>query len=68
MFRPIPAIIRFSTERVSVFTRSMRLCNDGEISPSVVFLIITIIIKRSRGGFCNLGVVLTGGLSMMYRQ
>ena len=38
MFQPIPAIIRFSSERVSVFTRSMRLCNDGEISSSVVLI------------------------------
>ena len=60
MFRPVPAIIRFSSERVSVFTGSVRLCNDGEISSSV-FFIITIIIKRG-GGFCNVGVVLTGGL------
>jgi hypothetical protein len=37
MFLPIPAIIRFSSERVSVFTRSVRLCNDCEISSSVVF-------------------------------
>ena len=42
MFRPVPAIIRFSSERVSVFIKSMRLCNDGEISSSVG-LIITII-------------------------
>ena len=42
MFRPIPAIIRFSSERVSVFIRSMGLRKDGEISSSVV-LIITII-------------------------
>ena len=42
MFRPNPAIIRFSSERVSVFISTMRLCNDGEISSSVV-LIITII-------------------------
>ena len=42
MFRPIPAIIRFSSERVSVFIRSMRLCNDGEISSSVVLIITTI--------------------------
>ena len=49
MFRPVPAIIRFSSERVSVFTKSMRLCNDGEISSSVV-LIITVIIKRSGWG------------------
>ena len=41
MFRPNPAIIRFSSERVSVFIRSMLLCNDGEISSSVG-LIITI--------------------------
>ena len=34
MFRPIPAIIRFSSERVLVFIRFMRLCND-EISPSL---------------------------------
>jgi hypothetical protein len=42
MFRPIPAIIRFSSERVLVFTRSMRMCNDGEISSSVVLIIATI--------------------------
>jgi len=35
MFRPIPAIIRFSTDRVLVFIRFMRLCNDGEISSSL---------------------------------
>ena len=35
MFRPNPAIIRFSSERVSVFTKSMRFCNDGEISSSL---------------------------------
>ena len=52
MFRPNPAIIRFSSERVSVFIRSMRLCNDGEISSSAV-LIITIIetvAGRGEGG------------------
>ena len=49
MFLPIPAIIRFSSERVSVFTRSVRLCNDGEISSSVV-LIITIIEIVAGGG------------------
>jgi len=37
MFRPVPAIIRVSSENISVFTRSVRLCNDGEISSSVVF-------------------------------
>ena len=31
MFRPILAIIRFSPERVLLFIRFMRLCNDGEI-------------------------------------
>jgi len=29
MFRPIPAIIPFPTERVLVFIRIMRVCNDG---------------------------------------
>jgi len=48
MFRPIPAIIRFSSERILVFIRFMRLCNDGEISSSVVLVITTI--KR-----CGLG-------------
>ena len=57
MFRPIPAIIRFSSERVSMFIRSMRLCNDGEISSSRV-LIITII-ETVAGGLCNVGIVLT---------
>jgi len=32
MFRPIMAIIRFSSERLLVFVRFMRLCKDGEIS------------------------------------
>ena len=60
MFRPNPAIIRFSSERVSVFIRSMRLCYVGEISSSVV-LIITIIetVAGERGGFCDVGIVLT---------
>ena len=61
MFRPNPAIIRLSSERVSVFVRSMRLCNDGEISSSVV-LIITIIETVAGGGFCNVGIVLTWGV------
>jgi len=60
MFRPIPAIIRFSSERVLVFIRFMRLCNDGEISSSVFLIIITF--KRrgwgERGVFCNVGIVL----------
>jgi len=42
MFWPIPAIIRFSSKRVLVFIRCMRLCNDGEISSSVVLIITTI--------------------------
>ena len=39
----------------------MRLCNDGEISSSVV-LIITIIETVAGGGFCNVGIVLTWGV------
>jgi len=35
MFQPNPAIIRFSSERVSVFIKCIRFCNDGEISPSL---------------------------------
>jgi len=49
MFRPIPAIIRFSSERVLVFIRFIRLCNDGKISSSAV-LIITSIKRRGWGG------------------
>ena len=49
MFRPIPAIIRFSSEGVLVFKRFMLLCNDGEIS-SFVVLIITTIKRRGGGG------------------
>jgi len=49
MFRHIPAIIRFTSERVLVFIRFMRLCKDGEISSSVV-LIITSIKRRGWGG------------------
>jgi len=62
MFRPIPVIIRFSSERVLVLIRFMRLCNDGEISSAVV-LVITAIKRRGwgGGGFCNVGIVLTGG-------
>jgi len=62
MFRPIPAIIMFSSERVLVFIRFMWLCNDGEISSSVV-LIVTAIKRRGLGGgvFCNVGIVLTWG-------
>ena len=59
MFRPIPAIIRFSSERVLVFISFMWLRTDGEISSSVVLVITTI--KRSGWGFCNVGIVLTWG-------
>jgi hypothetical protein len=65
MFRPNPAIIRFSSERVSAFIRSMRLCNDGEISSSVVLIITVIaVIETAAGGrgFCNMGIVLTWGV------
>ena len=48
MFRPNPAIISFSSERISVFIRSMRLCKDDEISS--VGLIITIIETVTWGG------------------
>ena len=60
MFRPIPAIIRFSSERVLLFIRFIRLCNNSEISSSVVLFITTI--KRRGCGwggvFCNVGIVL----------
>jgi len=51
MFRPIPAIIRFSSKRVLVFIRFMRLRNDGEISSSVVLIITAIKRRGLRGGF-----------------
>jgi len=35
MFRPIQAIIRFTSERVLVLIRFILLCKDGEISSSV---------------------------------
>ena len=57
MFRPIPVIIRFASERVFVFIRFMRLCNDGEISS--VILIVTTIKRRSWGrGGCSVMWVL----------
>ena len=59
MFRPNPAIIRFLSERVSVFIRSMWLCNDGEISPSVVLIIAIFETVAGVGGFCNVGIALT---------
>ena len=49
MFRPIPVIIRFSSERVLVFIRFTWLCNDGESSSSVVLVITTIKICRWEG-------------------
>ena len=52
MFRPIPVIIRFTSERVLVFIRFMWVCNDGEISSSVV-VIITIIKRRGWGRVCS---------------
>ena len=40
----------------------MRLCNDGEISSSVVLIITTIKIRGwEEGVFCNVGIVLTWG-------
>ena len=63
MFWPIPAIIRFSSERVLVFIRFMWLYNDGEISTFVVLIVTTI--KRCSWvvgwGFCIVGIVLTWG-------
>ena len=61
MFRPIPAIIRISSERVLVFIGFMWLRNDGEISSSVVLIITTI---KKRGWWrrvCNVGIVLAWG-------
>jgi len=65
MFRPIPAIIRFTPEIVLIFIRFMRLCNDGEISSSEV-LIITTIKRRGCGGgvFSNVGIVLRWGVML----
>ena len=61
MFRPIPATIRFTSEKSISVYKIMWLCNDGEISSSVV-LIITAIKRRGWGwGFCNVGIVLTWG-------
>ena len=56
MFRPIPAIVRISSERVLVFIGFMGLCNDGEISSSVVLIITTI--KRRGWGGCSVMWVL----------
>jgi len=64
MFRSIPAIIRFTSERIFVFIRFLRLYNDGEILSSVVW-IITIIKVTCSGGWggviCNVCIVLTLG-------
>ena len=46
----------------------MLLCNDGEISSSVVFIVI-INIKRcgcGGGGFCDVAIVLTWGAMLAY--
>jgi len=59
MFRPNPAIIMFSSERLSVFIKSSLLCKDGEISSSVGLIIIIIEIVAGEGGFCDVGIVLT---------
>ena len=37
------------------------MCNDGEISSSVVLIIATIRMWLG-GGFCNVGIMLTGGV------
>jgi len=64
MFRPIPAIIRFSSERVLVLIRLMWLCNDGEISSSVV-LVITAIKRRGWGiNLTNTNTLLDENLMM----
>ena len=60
MFRPFPAIIRFSFQRTLVFIRYMRLCNDAEISSSVVWLLLVLRDVMGRGVVCYVGVVLTG--------
>jgi len=62
MFRPIPAIIRFTSEGVLVFIRIVWLCNGGEISSFVVSIIAAIKRRGWRGGvFCNVGIVLPWG-------
>jgi len=62
MFRHIPAIISFSSERVLVFVRFVGLCNDCEISAYVVLIILLLRDVAGGGGvFCNVGNVLTWG-------
>ena len=61
MFQPIPAIIRFLSERVSLFIRFMLLCHDGEISSSVVLIIITIKRHGCGGGITVMWVCATLG-------
>ena len=58
MFQPIPAIIRFSSEKVLVFIRFMRLCNDREISSSVVLVTTTIKRRGWEEGGCSVMWVL----------
>ena len=43
MFRPSLATIRFISEWILVFLTFMWLCNDGDISSSLVLIITTII-------------------------
>ena len=60
MFRPISAIIRFSSDRVLVFISFMRLRNDGEVSSSVILFILLLRDVAGGGGlFCKVGIVLT---------
>jgi len=42
-----------------VFIKSMRLCNDGEISSSVGLIITIIETVAGEGGVCDVGIVLT---------
>jgi len=58
MFRPIPAIIGFSSERVFVLIRFMLLCNDGEY---LLLLLILRDVAVGGEGFCDVAIVLTLG-------
>ena len=60
MFRPIPAIIKFSPKDYQCL-QDLCGCVTMVKSHHLWVLIITIIIKLiGGGGFCNVGVVLTG--------
>jgi len=65
MFRHIPAIVRFTPQRVLVFIGFMGLCNDGEISSSVVFLLLPLLRDVAGGGgvLCNLNTL--SGVNLM---